>query len=332
MAKITYEKNEKLKTILPDWKGNPMANGRFIDMNKRFSNSLQKFLKWQFSKNVKAEEKRADAFSLKVRKGNAFLSQKNDVIVWLGHASFFLQLNGVRILIDPVFGRISGVVPRYSEMPCATNDFTQIDYVLVSHAHRDHCDKTTLKILAANNNFTLLTSLNTGKLIGGWIKDLKVQEAGWYQQYNLPEQNLRITFLPTQHWSNRFMMDINKTLYGSFMIEADGLNIFFNGDSGYCSYPKQIGELFPNIDIAMIGVGAYHPPLMMKDVHTNPHEAVQIFHDLKAKTFIPMHYGTFDLADEPMGEPYRILQQMQEEKLINGNLRLLEVGEEMIIG
>jgi len=124
MAKITYEKNEKLKTILPDWKGNPMANGRFIDMNKRFSNSLQKFLKWQFSKNVKAEEKRADTFSLKVRKGNAFLSQKNDVIVWLGHASFFLQLNGVRILIDPVFGRISGVVPRYSEMPCATNDFT----------------------------------------------------------------------------------------------------------------------------------------------------------------------------------------------------------------
>ena len=127
------------------------------------------------------------------------------------------------------------------------------------------------------------------------------------------------------------MTDINKTLYGSFMIEADGLNIFFNGDSGYCSYPKQIGELFPNIDIAMIGVGAYHPPVMMKDVHTNPYEAVQIFHDLKAKTFIPMHYGTFDLADEPLGEPYRILKQLQAEKKINGELKLLDVGEMLSI-
>jgi len=329
---ITYIRNEKLKTILPDWKGNPVANGKFIDLNKRFSGSFQKFLQWRFSKNEKAIAKKNDTFRLKVKKGNAFLNQKNDCIVWLGHASFFLQLNGLRILIDPVFGRISGIVPRFSEMPCATEDFTNIDYVLLSHAHRDHCDKGTLKKLAANNNFTLLTSLNTGKLVAGWISGLKFQEAGWFQQFDLPQQNLRITFLPTQHWSNRFMTDINKTLYGSFMIEADGLNIFFNSDSGYCNYPKQIGELFPNIDIAMIGVGAYHPPLMMKDVHTDPYEAVQIFHDLKAKTFIPMHYGTFDLADEPLGEPYQVLKQLEKENKIKGILCLLEVGEKLVIG
>jgi len=328
---VTYIRNEKLKTILPHWQGNPVANGKFIDLNKRFSGSFQKFLQWRFSKKDKAEEKRNDTFRLKVRKGNAFLNQQNDCIVWLGHASFFLQLNGVRILIDPVFGRISGIVPRLSEMPCAVEDFTNIDYVLLSHAHRDHCDKGTLKKLAANNNFTLLTSLNTGKLVASWISGLKFQEAGWFQQYDLP-QNLRITFLPTQHWSNRYMTDINRTLYGSFMIEADGLNIFFNGDSGYCDYPRQIAELFPDIDIAMIGVGAYHPPLMMKDVHTDPYEAVQIFHDLKAKTFIPMHYGTFDLADEPLGEPYRVLKQLEKEKKINGALRMLEVGEELVIG
>ena len=259
---------------------------------------------------------------------NNFLKQENDCIVWLGHASFFLQLKAKRILIDPVFGRISGIVPRYSELPCAVEDFTNIDYVFLSHAHRDHCDKSSLrKIFAQNESATLLTSLNTGKLVSSWIDDLHFQEAGWYQQYNLKEENLRITFLPTQHWSNRYMHDINRTLYGSFMIEADGLNIFFNGDSGYCSYPKKIGELFPNIDIAMIGVGAYHPPVMMKDVHTNPYEAVQIFHDLKAKTFIPMHYGTFDLADEPLGEPYRVLKQLEAEKKINGELKILEVGE-----
>ena len=328
MAEITFANNPELKTIIPNGKGNPVGNGRFIDPHKRFGSTFKKFLQWKLNKNEKAEAKKNDKWRLTVRKGNDFLKQKNDCIVWLGHASFFLQLKGTRILIDPVFGRISGVVPRYSDLPCATEDFTNIDYVMVSHAHRDHCDKSSLKkLFTQNESAMLLTSLNTGKLVSSWVDGLHFQEAGWYQQFNLKEENLRITFLPTQHWSNRYMHDLNKTLYGSFMIEADGLNIFFNGDSGYCSYPKQIGELFPTIDIAMIGVGAYHPPLMMKDVHTNPYEAVQIFHDLKAKAFIPMHYGTFDLADEPLGEPVRILKQLESEKKINGNLKMLDVGE-----
>ncbi len=328
MAEITYKNNTELKTILPGWKGNPVANGKFIDPHKRFGGTFKKFLQWKSAKNEKAGAKKNDTWRLTVQKGNDFLKQGSNCIVWLGHASFFMRLNGKQFLIDPVFGRISGVVPRYSDLPCSPNDFTNIDYVLISHAHRDHCDKSSLqKVFSLNPGATLLTSLNTGKLVAGWVNALKFNEAGWYQQYNLPEKNLDITFLPTQHWSNRFMTDINKTLYGSFMIEADGLNIFFNGDSGYCSYPKQIGEMFPNIDIAMIGVGAYHPPLMMKDVHTNPHEAVQIFHDLKAKTFIPMHYGTFDLADEPLGEPYRTLKELQANNKINGDLRLLDVGE-----
>jgi len=328
MAEITYSSNAKLKTILKGYKGNAVIKGKFIDPNKRFSGSFMKVLQWKAMKNEKAEAKKKDTWRLKVQKGNDFLKQKGSCIVWLGHASFFMQLNGKRFLIDPVFGRISGIVPRFSDLPCAPEDFTNIDYVLLSHAHRDHCDKSSLKkIFALNPNATLLTSLNTGKLVADWVSGLKFQEAGWYQQYDLPVPNLKITFLPTQHWSNRFMTDINKTLYGSFMIEADGLNVFFNGDSGYCDYPKQIAELFPNIDIAMIGVGAYHPPLMMKDVHTNPEEAVQIFHDLKAKTFIPMHYGTFDLADEPLGEPYRTLKELEAKKKIKGDLKLLDVGE-----
>ncbi len=330
MAEITYQRNESLKTILPGWKGNPVINGRFIDPHKPFSGSFRKVLKWQLSKREKRNEKKRDTWRLTVRKGNDFLQHKEDCIVWLGHASFFIQLRGVRILTDPVFGRISGIVPRYSDPPCSPNDFTGIDYVLLSHAHRDHCDKTSLqKIFTQNNSAKLLTSLNTAKLVYGWIDDLHFEEAGWYQQYNLPQKNLKITFLSAQHWSNRYLWDINKTLYGSFMLEADGLNIFFGGDSGYSSYSKQIAELFPNIDIAMLGVGAYTPSFMMKDVHTNPYEAVDVFHDLKAKTFIPMHYGTFDLADEPLGEPYRILTQLKTEKRINGNIRIPEVGEVM---
>jgi L-ascorbate metabolism protein UlaG (beta-lactamase superfamily) len=217
-------------------------------------------------------------------------------------------------------------------MPCAVEDFINIDYVLLSHAHRDHCDKSSLqKIIVQNPSVRLLTSLNTGKLVSSWVDDLRFTEAGWYQQFNLEQVNLKITYLPAQHWSNRYLWDINQTLFGSFMIEADGANIFFGGDSGYSTYPKQIGKLFPNIDIAMIGVGAYTPSFMMRDVHTSPYEAVDVFHDVKAKTLIPMHYGTFDLADEPLGEPYRILKQLEAEKKINGGLRMPEVGEAMFI-
>lgn len=325
---VSHLKNNSLKTILPDWKGNPVINGRFIDPHKRFAGSFKKAVQWKLGGNEKAEEKKNDKWKLPVIRGNDFLKQTTDSIVWLGHASFFIQVKNVRILIDPLLGRISGLVPRLAALPCAPEDFTNINYVLLSHAHRDHADKYSLqRIFAQNPNAALLTSLNTGKLVSGWVNGLKYQEAGWYQQYNLLEQNLRITFLPTQHWSNRYMTDINKTLYGSFMIEADGLNIFFNGDSGYCSYPKQIAELFPNIDIAMIGIGAYHPPLMMKDVHTNPEEAVEIFNDLRAKTLIPMHYGTFDLADEPIGEPLRWLKQLEKDGKINGELHALRPGE-----
>jgi L-ascorbate metabolism protein UlaG (beta-lactamase superfamily) len=331
MAIIAYKSNPELKTILPNWQGNPVINGKFIDPNKKFSGSFSKFLKWRFTKNEKSVAKKKDKWRLEVIKGNNFFNTSENCIVWLGHASFFIQLNGIRIITDPVFGRISGIVPRYSELPCSVSDFTNIDYVLLSHAHRDHCDEGSLKKLYAQNSFELLTSLNTGKLVASLLKELKFQEAGWYQQYKLKEENFTVTFLPTQHWSNRYGWDTNETLWGSFMIEADGLNIYFGGDSGYCNYPKQIGSLFPNIDIAILGVGAYHPSFMMQDVHTNPQEAIQSFHDLKAKTFIPMHYGTFDLADEPLSEPYFILKEMKQKAEINGDLKLLAVGEKMIL-
>jgi len=331
MAKVNYIKNEELKTILPDWPGNLFIKERFVDPNKRFSTSFKNFLKWQFSKNEKKATKKNDTWRLKVIKGNEFLQRDDNCLVWLGHASFFIQLNGVRMMTDPVFGRISGVVPRYSELPCLAADIRNIDYVLLSHAHRDHCDKSSLQQLSAHNNFELLTGLKTPHVFRSWIKGIHWQEAGWYQQYNLPQANLKITFLPTQHWSNRYGWDTNKTLWGSFMIEADGLTIFFGGDSGYSNYTKQIGELFPNIDIAMIGAGAYTPNYMMEYAHTSPQEAVQAFHDLGAKTLVPMHYGTFDLADEPLSEPYHLLKEMEQNKTINGAIHLLHVGEVMSI-
>src|ERR1019366_1911483 len=177
MPQITYSKNEELNTILKDWKGNPVINGKFVDPNTRFSGTFSRFLRWQFTRNDKRTEKKNEKWRLKVHRNTDFLQGNEDRIVWLGHASFFMQFNGTRILIDPIFGRISGIVPRYSELPCAAEDFGNIDYVLLSHAHRDHCDSYSLRKLYQKNKFTLLTSLNTAELVLGWLPDLNYQEA-----------------------------------------------------------------------------------------------------------------------------------------------------------
>jgi L-ascorbate metabolism protein UlaG (beta-lactamase superfamily) len=327
MANISYVKNPDLKTIKRDWKGNPVINGRFIDPNKAFSGSFSKFLKWQFGDKPKKEEKKNDKWRLTVRHNKEFIDSNKDCIVWLGHATFFMRLKGKTFITDPIFGRISGVVKRYSEMPCEIEDLKGIDYVLLSHGHRDHCDKSTLKELYKNNKFKLLTGLGNGDKVSEWLGEVDMQQAGWWQQFNLPFEDIKITYLPAQHWSNRYNWDINKTLWGSMMIETPERNIYFGGDSGKCSYPKEIAEHFPHPDICMIGVGAYTPSFMMQDVHTSPYEAVDMFNEMGGKNFIPMHYGTFDLADEPIGEPYRLLKQMEKDGTINGNLKMLDVGE-----
>jgi L-ascorbate metabolism protein UlaG (beta-lactamase superfamily) len=326
MADIQYLKNDKLDIILDGWKGNPHTGKRFFDPNKAWSGSFSKFWKWQTSPKPKAAEKKADKWRLDTVKDKAFLSSKEDCIVWLGHASFYMRLNGVQIITDPVFYNLSGVVRRHSDMPCEVSDFTNIDYVLLSHGHRDHCDRSSLRDLYARNKFVLLTGLHIGRLVANWLPGLKYQEAGWYQQYAGLKGRLKISYLPAQHWSNRYPWDLNETLWGSMMIQTGKKNIFFGGDSGYCDYPKQIAALFPSIDVAMIGVGAYTPDYMMQDVHTNPYEAVQVVHDLGAAHFIPMHYGTFDLADEPMGEPERILTDLDGHSGIGAALQIRMPG------
>ncbi|MBS1686426.1 MAG: MBL fold metallo-hydrolase [Bacteroidetes bacterium] len=330
MAHIRYIKNEELPVILDGWEGNPHTGKRFFDPKKKFGGSFSKVLKWQTSPKPKAAEKKADTWRVNVVKNKKFLTTKEDCIVWLGHASFFIRINGVQIITDPVFYTLGGFVKRYSELPCAVSDFENIDYVLLSHGHRDHCDRRSLRELYENNKFELLTGLNIGKLVSGWLPGLKYQEAGWYQPYAGLKDGLTITYLPAQHWSNRYPWDLNETLWGSMMVEGSK-RIFFGGDSGYCEYPAHIGQLFPEIDIALIGVGAYTPDFMMQDVHTSPWEAIDVVRDLGARSLIPMHYGTYDLADEPMGEPYRLLNNYKNDKGGGVQINLLDIGEILTI-
>jgi L-ascorbate metabolism protein UlaG (beta-lactamase superfamily) len=322
--------NPALPTIqLPfAWQGNPIDDkGCYKNLNHRFTTSFKDVWKWQRGPKPQKQEKKNDAWQLPVHHNNDILHSKEDAIYWLGHACYLIRINGITFITDPVFGAMP-FIKRHTALPVDVAALRSIDYILLSHDHRDHCDKNSLQLLAANNpQAIVLTALQMETVIRPWMKQHSIQQAGWYQQYNTP--GFSIIFLPARHWCRRGLNDINRRLWGSFLLEINGRTIYFGADSGYDTHFKQIGTLFPHIDVCMLGVGAYKPQWFMSPSHTSPQEAVQAFHDLGAKTFIPMHYGTFDLSDEPMGEPTALLRMMEQQGLINGQMRLLEIGETM---
>jgi len=325
-AITSYTSNPALATVKPGWKGTPLdEDGLFINHEYPMKLDWGKAFRYMMHRNPLKEIKKHDTWRIPVLKDDQWLTDSTDKIVWLGHASFFIQLSGIRFLIDPIYGKLP-VGARYSDMPVAPDKLLNIDYILVSHAHYDHCDKNSIKLLTRNNPHTqILTGLKLNHLISKWTSN-KIQTAGWYQQYQL-DSNLKITFMPSRHWANRTLFDANTTLWGAFLIEKDGKRIYYGGDSAHGSHFNDVGELFQNINVALIGAGAYAPAWFMGPMHQNPYDAVKAFHATCAKTFIPFHYGTFDVSDEPLEEPEQILNKLNAEGKIENTLKILKLGE-----
>jgi L-ascorbate metabolism protein UlaG (beta-lactamase superfamily) len=168
--------------------------------------------------------------------------------------------------------------------------------------------------------------LEISSLLDKQHANVKYQEAGWYQLFHLSE-DVEVIFLPAKHWNRRGLTDYNITLWGSFLLRWNDKKIYFAGDSAYDIHFQEIRELLGDMDICIMPVGAYKPPFMMKEAHMNPAEAIQAFHDLGGKVFIPMHYGTYDLSDEPLGEPLSILENMEKSGKIDGKLKAMTIGE-----
>jgi len=322
----SYTSNPVLATVKPDWKGTPLDEyGLFMNHEYPWKLEYGKIFKYIIHRNPQKEIKKLATWRISVLKDDRWITDSMDKIVWLGHASFFIQLSGIRILIDPVYGKLP-VGKRFSEMPVAPDKLLNIHFILVSHAHYDHCDKNSIKLLVKNNpGAQVLTGLKMDNLIRRWTNN-KIQTAGWYQQYQL-DSDLKITFLPSRHWANRTLFDENTTLWGAFMIEKEGKRIYYGGDSARGSHFNDVGELFQNINVALIGAGAYAPAWFMGPMHQNPYDAVKAFAATRAKIFIPFHYGTFDSADEPLGEPEQILKQLNADGKIENELKILKLGE-----
>jgi L-ascorbate metabolism protein UlaG (beta-lactamase superfamily) len=168
-----------------------------------------------------------------------------------------------------------------------------------------------------------------GPIVKSFTGSGNIETAGWYQQFNT--DHIKVTFVPSRHWSKRGISDTNKRLWGGFVMEANNKRILFGGDSSYDRYYKDLGKIFGGFDYVLLGIGAYEPRWFMSPNHQSPDEALQAFEDLHAAQFIPMHYGTFDLSDEPLGMPVRELLKTAERMGIADKVKVLTLGKPLKI-
>lgn len=323
---LNYSKNPDLKTIKDDYPGNAISHGKFYNYQPSTPPHWRQILRWQFSYTPQKTLNRYSRYRLQRIEDHRIFVPEIPKIVWLGHASFLITLNGKNILIDPMFGKIP-LVKRRIKTPFTLDEYHEIDYILISHAHYDHLDKKTLcKLAHLNPQAKIYCGLGTAELLRQWHIANQIIEAGWYQQFPVvAEDQIEFYFMPAQHWSNRTLKDRNLRLWGSFVIRSQTASIYFMGDSAYAEHFQEIAKLFPALDYAIMGIGAYTPRYIMQSSHLNPEEAYQAYTNLGAKFFIPMHYGTFILSDEPLREPIekiRALFSGQKDKLCE-----LAVGE-----
>jgi len=250
----------------------------------------------------------------------------------VGHATFLIQLQNKNILTDPVWSErvspFSFIGPKRFVRPGINfKDLPQIDIVLISHNHYDHLDTNTIKKLWQHSKPIFVTPLGNERVIRSAVPDATIYDLNWYQKTDI--DNLKIHLIPSQHWSSRWIIDTNKNLWGGFIIDAPEGQICFIGDSGYSQDMfEQIASKFDNIIFAILPIGAYEPRWFMKDVHMNPHDALMAFCDLKAKFFIPSHFGVFQLTDESYNTQLQDYENsIKELKIDQEKVITLQVGE-----
>ncbi|PRY16529.1 L-ascorbate metabolism protein UlaG (beta-lactamase superfamily) [Pontibacter ummariensis] len=327
---IRHIKNDRLETIKQDYRGNKTINGRFANGDELYNPPLSKVLRWQLTPNPQREQKKHDDYTPPVKKDSAFIGSDLDMVVWLGHASFLIRLGGVTFLTDPVLYDLPMIKRRVS-LPCEPEALRNIDFLLLSHAHRDHLDKKSVQTIFQNNpQVKALAPLRAGRILRSINKHLPYQEAGWFQKFDLVPEQVEVYYMPARHWHRRGPFDMNKILWGSFVLKTPNLTLYFAGDTAIGPHFEEIEELFGPMDVCIMPVGAYKPAFLMHRSHMDPHEAVKAYNLLRGGTFIPMHYGTFDLSDEPPGEPVRLLEQIAAGGMLQG-LKFPAIGEPILL-
>ncbi|PWB50054.1 MAG: hydrolase [Candidatus Methanoperedenaceae archaeon] len=276
--------------------------GKFKNTEKP-SHGFADLLKWIFNRKRAKWPKWIES---KPIVGNVSQANGDEIrVTFVNHSTFLIQVDGINILTDPIWstwaGPLSFVGTKRIRAPgIKFEELPLIDVVLVSHNHYDHMDMPTLKALEKEFSPLFVVGLGNKKFLEK--KGLKrVEELNWCEKASL--SNGSVFFVPAQHFSGRTPWNIDKSLWGGFMIESSQGQIYYAGDTGFGNFFEHLHANFSNIKVALLPIGAYEPRWFMGPIHMNPEDAVRAHQILKPKVSIGAHFGTFHLADEGFEAP-----------------------------
>jgi L-ascorbate metabolism protein UlaG (beta-lactamase superfamily) len=235
---------------------------------------------------------------------------------WLGHSTVLIEIDGVRVLTDPVWGpraspsRFAGP-KRFQPVPIALSS-VPIDVVVISHDHYDHLDYRTIRELASRD-IPFVTSLGVGSHLEAWgVRPERIVELDWWETYRVPNTGLDVTAAPSQHFSGRSLNDRNATLWSSIVLRSPHHSVFFSGDTGLTTEYQVIRDRLGPFDLVMLEVGAFHPA--WGDIHLGPENALKAHTLLGGGAFLPIHWGTFSLAMHAWDQPAEFLVRAGAER------------------
>ncbi|MFO0664436.1 MAG: MBL fold metallo-hydrolase [Polyangiaceae bacterium] len=282
-------------------------------------------LRWQWERIRDGKLKDTSGFVAPTKANDgAQLADSSPHLTWIGHATFVQRLAGKLIATDPIWSERIGTVKRLVAPGVAMESLPPLDIVTISHSHFDHLDMPTLKRLGRRP--TYVVPRDVGELLRAEGLP-NVVELGWWESYT--SGDLTITLVPAHHWSMRMPWDRNTRLWGGFVYHTHNLTTYHSGDTGFSARMfEQIAARMPPIDYAMLPIGAYAPRWFMRDQHMDPVDAIEAFELLGAKNFVAMHWATFRLTDEPLGEPPLVLEKEWSDRGIHASrLHVPSIGE-----
>lgn len=249
-----------------------------------------------------------------------------DVFIWMGHSSYYIQIDGKKILVDPVLSGSSSPIRSTSKAFSGSDlysveDFTTIDYLVITHDHWDHLDyKTVVELESKVKN--VITGLGTGAHLERWnYPNEKISELDWFERKDF-KNGFIFSAEPARHFSGRGLKR-DQALWISLVLQTPNKTIYIGGDSGYDTHFKNIGEKY-NIDYAILENGQYNKD--WRYIHLLPGQQDDAMFDLKATHLIPVHNSKFKLAIHPWNEP---LNQIIKNKKGNYHLLLPQIGEKL---
>ncbi|MFF2885514.1 MBL fold metallo-hydrolase [Paenibacillus sp. NPDC057967] len=261
----------------------------------------------------------------------AFMENKEDKVIWFGHSTLLLKVDGVKLLIDPVFSGYASPVrffgpKRYSDkLPAEIEDLPELDAVVISHDHYDHLDYASIRKLRGKVKQFIVPLGVAGHLTKWGVDPDRIVELDWWEELQL--HGLALTSTPARHFSGRGG-GAGSTLWSSWVIVSAQTRIYYSGDSGYGPHFKEIGDKYGPFDLTLIETGQYDEK--WGNIHMSPEESLQAHQDVQGKLMIPIHWGAFTLALHSWTDPIERATRAAEH--LNTVLVTPRIGETVTIG